>query len=178
MLLQLLDRYRDSLMASPRSRDHQFRPMDLATVRERLTLEALAQRQRSAAPWHAGPDANRYNGRLAPDLSTWLIDAASVAFRDLRGGKRLAISGQLYYPPSGYMGWHHNGNLPGRRIYCNWAADPDASYFCWLEGTRLVRDWDAAGWNFRTFVVGGEPPFWHAVYSETHRVSLGFRVVI
>jgi hypothetical protein len=87
-------------------------------------------------------------------------------------------SGHFWYPPGSYMGWHTNSRAPGVRIYVTNAEEPGRSFFRYRDPDmdRVVTAPDDR-WNVRVFRVGGEKPFWHAVYSETHRFSFGYMVL-
>jgi hypothetical protein len=56
--------------------------------------------------------------------------------------------------------------------------EPGRSFFRYRdpETDRVVTARDDR-WNVRVFRVGGEKPFWHAVYSNTHRFSFGYMLV-
>ena len=89
-------------------------------------------------------------------------------------------SGTYWYPKNGYMGWHTNENHSGQgRFYCNYAAENDKAFFRYQPaGTdEVVTSWDINGWTFRYFDLGDAPEtrLWHCVYSNTDRISLGFR---
>jgi hypothetical protein len=91
---------------------------------------------------------------------------------------KIVSSGHFWYPPGSYMGWHTNNRAPGVRIYVTHAEEPGRSFFRYREPDtgRLVTSPDDR-WNVRVFRVGGEKPFWHAVYSETHRFSFGYMLL-
>lgn len=85
------------------------------------------------------------------------------------------LSGQFEYPANGYMGWHTNSAAPGLRLYASLATG--RSGFKFLLGDKLVEDIDSIGWNLRAFSVGSENRLWHAVWAESPRLSIGFRVI-
>lgn len=92
----------------------------------------------------------------------------------------LAItSGKIWYPRNGYMGWHTNSNAEGLRLYCSYAHESDKSFFRFFnsKSKEVITSMDKKGWTFRLFKVDKNEPLWHSVYSETHRISLGFRLV-
>lgn len=97
-----------------------------------------------------------------------------VGSRD-HGG--LKVSGAFWYPKNGYMGWHTNLEAPGCRLYCSYAREPGRSFFRYREPeTNIIRtSWDRGGWQFRLFRIARQP-LWHTVYSETDRVSVGFKL--
>ena len=89
-------------------------------------------------------------------------------------------SGTYWYPKNGYMGWHTNENHTGQgRFYCNYAAENNKAFFRYQPaGTAdVITSWDIKGWTFRYFDLGDQPDtrLWHCVYSNTDRISLGFR---
>ena len=87
----------------------------------------------------------------------------------------LACSGHLWYPPGGYMGWHTNSGAPGWRMYLSYAEEPGKSFFRYRDPVthEIVTSWDDR-WSVRMFEIRADVPLWHAVYSDTHRVSVGY----
>lgn len=81
-------------------------------------------------------------------------------------------SGVGYYPPGGHYGWHTNSNNPGKRLYLVHVLDGGKSFFRWIENGEAKTSYDEQGWNARLFPV----PCWHCVYSDTERISIGFRM--
>ena len=92
-----------------------------------------------------------------------------------RNIKSMGISGRIWYPVNGYMGWHTNSNNKGYRIYCTFVKESEKSFFRFRdpETEEIVTSWDKQGWNFRIFKIG-EKPIWHSVFSETDRISIGY----
>ena len=90
----------------------------------------------------------------------------------------IGVTGHFWYPPGGYMGWHTNHRNPGWRVYVTYAEEPGRSFFRYRdpETDRVVTSVDDI-WNLRLFRVSPEVPLWHAVYSDTHRHSFGYRIV-
>lgn len=99
--------------------------------------------------------------------------------RALAADRRIEVvpSGHFWYPPGAYMGWHTNSEAPGIRIYVTHAEEPGRSFFRYREPAsgRVVTALDDR-WNVRLFRVSAQTPFWHAVYSDTNRFSLGYLV--
>jgi len=97
-----------------------------------------------------------------------------------KDGRHLSVfsSGRFWYPPEAYMGWHTNLRTPGWRVYFNYAEEPGKSFFRYRdpETGTVVTSWDKV-WNFRMFRITTEQPLWHAIYSETNRFSLGYRII-
>jgi hypothetical protein len=95
-----------------------------------------------------------------------LVTLISPVFPD----NKVGISGRIWYPINGYMGWHTNGNAPGYRMYASWSEEGGKSFFRYKKDNEILTSYDKKGWNYRLFKV----PFWHCVYSEINRISLGF----
>ena len=89
----------------------------------------------------------------------------------------VSCSGHLWYPPGGYMGWHTNSGAPGWRMYISYAEEPGKSFFRYRDPIThdIVTSWDDR-WNVRLFEIRADMPLWHAVYSDTHRFSVGYVV--
>lgn len=98
---------------------------------------------------------------------------------EARLGRRLYVinSGQFWYPPGSFMGWHTNQRAPGWRLYLTVASSPGKSFFRYRdpESGTIKTSWDR-GFDVRLFRVGDEQPLWHSVYSETDRFSFGFLI--
>jgi hypothetical protein len=92
----------------------------------------------------------------------------------------ISRSGFFYYPPGEGMRWHTNADTPYLRCYLNYSQNGD-SYFKYYdqETKKTVVDMDFPGWNIRHFHINNEKDnlFWHSVYSRTHRISVGFRII-
>lgn len=91
----------------------------------------------------------------------------------------IQLSGFFLYPKGGgYMGWHTNSGAACTRIYLTHVPEGDKSFFRYYCGGKYVTSWDKEGWNIRQFEVTEEDkdPLWHCVYSDTQRLSVGFRI--
>ncbi len=88
------------------------------------------------------------------------------------------VSGHFWYPPGGFMGWHTNLRKPGWRMYINYAEESGKSFFRYRDpDTKKIVTCMDQEWNFRLFKITLEKPFWHAVYSDTNRFSLGYAII-
>ena len=86
-------------------------------------------------------------------------------------------SGQFYYPPDGYCGWHTNHDQPVERLYISYTPEKNKSFFRYYEDGKIVTDLDDEVICIRRFKCPEkEPYFWHCVGSETDRISFGFRL--
>ena len=90
-------------------------------------------------------------------------------------GLRVTSSGHLWYPPGAYMGWHTNSKVPGWRVYVNYAEQEGRSFFRYRDpDTHEIVTLNDQQWNIRIFKIDRDKPLWHAVYSDTHRFSMGY----
>lgn len=96
---------------------------------------------------------------------------------DIGRGWGVSCSGHFWYPPGGYMGWHTNAGAPDWRLYISYAEEPDKSFFRYRDpdSLEIITAMDQ-GWAVRLFLVSRTKPMWHAIYSDTNRFSLGYRV--
>jgi hypothetical protein len=87
------------------------------------------------------------------------------------------VSGNFYYPPTGFMGWHTNSDAPCERVYITWTSERNKSFFRYKIGGEIITDFDDEGLTVRRFKVDSGPPYlWHCVGSECDRFSFGFRL--
>ncbi len=90
------------------------------------------------------------------------------------------VSGNFYYPPTGFMGWHTNCGDPCERFYITWASEDKKSFFRYYdyEKDEIITDYDNKGITVRQFNIPDRAPhLWHCVGSECDRLSIGFRVI-
>ena len=85
------------------------------------------------------------------------------------------ISGALFYPAGGFMGWHTNSNHPGTRIYISYSQQEGVNSFSYIENDEVVQSYDRAGFTVRKFEVNNSNLFWHRVDAPAKRFSLGFK---
>ena len=58
------------------------------------------------------------------------------------------------------------------------AEEPGHSFVRYLDpDTDEIVTCKEEAWNMRLFRVRGDRPFWHAVWSDTHRFSIGYRIL-
>ena len=100
----------------------------------------------------------------------WLVQSAFPK-------KRVQLSGDFYYPPTGFMGWHTNNDQPYDRVYINYASADKKSFFRYLKDGEVITDYDDKGITIREFDIPKPPDyFWHCVGSECDRYTFGFRI--
>ena len=89
----------------------------------------------------------------------------------------ISSSGHFWYPPGGFMGWHTNNDAPGWRFYISFADEPGKSYFRYRDPvTGTAHTLLDEQWDFRLFSIAPQRDFWHAIYSDSNRFSIGFRI--
>lgn len=152
-------------------------------MRRRVSEETLRELMAVGNRDRAGDDCSKSKIVLPKLTRAMLLINATAAFRQagwIRESDRLELSGHAIYAAGDYMGWHTNADMPGLRIYCNFAGDAAKSglhYFYPGQDDYRRTLYDDAGWNFRMFRTDYHTPFWHAVWSEAYRISVGFLVL-
>ena len=75
------------------------------------------------------------------------------------------------------MGWHTNYKMPEERVYITYASEQGKSFFRYLEGDKVITDYDDKGLTVRRFAVSSKRPyFWHCAGSDCDRFSFGYRL--
>ena len=121
---------------------------------------------------------NNIDGEIAGQRFVNDVERIRRTLKDKYKGE-VVVSGQFYYPPTGYMGWHTNCGDPCERFYITWASEDKKSFFRYYdyEKDEIITDYDDKGLTVRQFKVPESPPyFWHCVGSECDRFSVGFLV--
>jgi hypothetical protein len=92
----------------------------------------------------------------------------------------IILSGNFLYPKNGYMGWHTNADTPYLRCYITYSENGD-SYFKYRDPItkEIITDKDDLGWTLRYFKISNkiDELLWHCVYSNTTRISMGYRII-
>lgn len=109
-------------------------------------------------------------------IISWLEDEA------LPDWQYHSTSGKFFYPGNGgFMGWHTNADAPGMRVYLAYSQHEKGSLFRYYDRktNTVVDDYDDKGWTARAFLITQQPEdyYWHCVYAEKPRMSIGFRLV-
>jgi len=88
------------------------------------------------------------------------------------------LSGYYLYENQDSMAWHTNSDADGLRLYITYADQNNKSFFRYLnKHDKIITSYDFKGWQYRLFTVPEKKPhFWHCVYSECNRYSIGFRI--
>jgi hypothetical protein len=92
----------------------------------------------------------------------------------------IILSGNFLYPRNGFMGWHTNADTPYLRCYITYSESGD-SYFKYRNPItkQVITDKDNQGWTIRYFNISDKKDelLWHCVYSNTNRISMGYRII-
>ena len=89
----------------------------------------------------------------------------------------------LFYPPTGFVGWHTNHNNPTYQILFSWSETGDG-YFRYEDPKtkEIVTLHDKPGWNVRVHYFGSlsEPDdmLWHCAYTNCDRFSFAFQWIV
>lgn len=87
------------------------------------------------------------------------------------------LSGYYIYEKGQSMAWHTNSDADGHRLYISYSDTNDKSFFRYLNSNNeVVTSYDNIGWTYRLFEIPTDRKFWHCVYSECTRYSIGFRI--
>lgn len=142
----------------------------IVTHRELATAVPFNARNTADVLWSKTVAAQRR--RLDAAVRQWIGSMFA-------GGPHLVLSpaGHWWYPPGTYFGWHTNHGYPGWRFYLSHAEQEGRSFFRYRDplSGAVVTSPDSH-WDLRLFDISAERDFWHAIYSETHRFSIGWYV--
>ncbi len=109
-------------------------------------------------------------------LSDFLLDSIRRLFD--RDDLALQDTGFIIYPPGGHMGWHTNEKDPGWRLFANVVKEPGRSFFRYRDPVteKIVTAPDTKH-NLRATLIPVGAPVWHAIYSDTIRITMAYRVL-
>lgn len=137
----------------------------------RVSEECLAEIEKQGNREVATTDCSllKFNNISFPNVD----NAISMIFKGKI--KQFGVSGRIWYPQNGFMGWHTNSNNKGYRLYCVYAREEGKSFFRYKNPSdgKVITSWDKKGWNFRIFKID-EKILWHSIYSDTDRFSIGY----
>ncbi|GLX79301.1 hypothetical protein tinsulaeT_26410 [Thalassotalea insulae] len=107
-------------------------------------------------------------------LDIFTDDSGNIENQELT----IVSSGHFWYPQGAFMSWHTNSQVPGWRVYINYAEQENQSFFRYQDDDNNVITLNDKQWNLRIFKITEQQPLWHCVYSNTNRFSLGYMVKI
>jgi hypothetical protein len=93
------------------------------------------------------------------------------------GARHSALA--MYYPPGGYIGWHHNGNAPGYNLILtiNEQADGEFELYNMVDESFQTYP-DKDHWTGKVGYFGDvfkkEELCWHTARSRGHRLTMSF----
>lgn len=140
----------------------------------------------NSGPWHSGQPGHLYStdwtiSKLVKDDNNSVINITRL-FEKLALSlmcRRPALS--TLYPPGGYIGWHHNGDIPGRNILFSWSEKGDGVFRLYNNKLNNFEEYpDSPGWNikslkFYSHLESAETGYsWHAMRTNCFRLSFGF----
>lgn len=109
-------------------------------------------------------------GRVVEDMDRELLSWTGSRFNAVK----------MYYPKTGYMGWHHNANCPGYNILLSWSKD-GTGYFRYQDPItkEIVTMNDTPGWTCKVGYYGAwhetDRIYWHCANAEhEERLTLGY----
>ncbi len=151
-----------------------------------VSEELLSDIIESSGPWHSGKPGylksiDWTNGKLKEDKNNSIVNVIKI-FEKLGASvmcRRPAL--MTLYPPGGYIGWHHNGDIPGRNILFSWSEKGDGIFRLYNNKLNNWEDYhDSKGWNvkslkFYSHLEAKETGYsWHAMYTNCYRMSVAF----
>ena len=144
---------------------------------EKINEDAFLELYNKNEPQDSNNSKNLFKNELDEvGLNFWINDIEKILSKKY---KPITIRGSFYYPPTGYMGWHTNCNVPGQRIYITWASENKKSFFRYYDSEKneIVTDYDNKGITIRQFTIPESAPhFWHCIGSKCDRFSFGFMI--
>ena len=148
--------------------------------------EYLFELINSSGPWHSGmpgymKSKDWNEGYLHRDPDNTVITILKLI---KKLGKMLMCRRSTLitcYPPGGYIGWHHNGNVPGRNILFSWSETGDGVFRLYNNKLKNFEEYpDSPGWNvksmrFYSHLEAEETGYsWHSMSTNCLRFSIGF----
>ena len=86
-----------------------------------------------------------------------------------------------YKGPEAYLGWHTNiqSNVYAHSVFLTYVEKEGNSFFRYIdEHTKeIITAYDQPGWHMRSWPWDTKDPFWHCVYSDIDRISIGLQCV-
>lgn len=120
-------------------------------------------------------------GRLTYNHAKAHQSALAHKIRDIFG-EQGRLSGFFYYPPGGFKEWHTDYEDPLTdpekkwRVYILRTTKDNKSWFQYFDhASGSIRKIVDRNGYMNLFVLPESPPLWHAVFSNTHRWSVGIK---
>lgn len=103
------------------------------------------------------------------------IHHLDVALKNFVCSPKAAL--KMYYPPDGYIGWHHNANAHGYNILFTYSETGEGAFLYQHPITKeIVEMKDKKGWSAKVgcYDVHGGSPLWHAAYTKCNRLNWAY----
>lgn len=86
---------------------------------------------------------------------------------------------KMYYPPTGFIGWHNNGNAPGYNIVITYNSEGNGSFYSYdAKNDEIIEYKDKKGWSVKVGYFGHfkepEKIYWHSARTECDRLTLSY----
>ena len=112
------------------------------------------------------------------ETEVWGIvrDKCSHMFRS-----RQTCTALWYKGPEAFLGWHTNirSVKHAHSVFLTYVEEGGESFFRYISDNtnELITDYDKPGWYMRSWSWNTKNPFWHCVYSDIDRISIGLQCV-
>lgn len=124
---------------------------------------------------HLGSDLILGAERVHFDAIKRLVDGLGT---HMSANRNALIS---FYPPGGFIAWHHNADVPGRNILFTWSETGEGSfnYYNDVTGTD-VNIPDVPGWSAKSLYYFGHKNAkktgysWHSAETTCNRFTIAF----
>ena len=151
-----------------------------------ISNELLFELVNSSGPWHSGMPGYLNSddwgtGKILEDENETVIN--TLKLMEKIGSSVMSRRSVLMtlYPPGGYIGWHHNGNVPGRNLLFSWSETGDGLFRLYNNKLDNFEEYpDSPGWNvkslkFYSHIEAEETGYsWHAMATNCFRFSFSF----
>mgnify|MGYP000299936618 CR=1 FL=1 len=126
--------------------------------------------------WY-GFEFKYYNKELDKDVVKHIFNE-SMKLQEYLGLRTNTL--KMYYPPGGYIGWHHNGNAPGQNILFTYSATGDGSFKYYdYDSAQIISVPDKKGWSVKAgyypkYNNSSDKVFWHCAETNCPRITVAF----
>lgn len=115
--------------------------------------------------------------RLAPEEYRYKCQELDNELINYFGARNNAL--RAYYPPGGYIGWHHNGNAHGHNILLTCNPEGDGEFLQYdLNNDEIITHPDNKGWSAKVGYFGNvkepEKIYWHCARTRTPRITISY----
>jgi hypothetical protein len=161
----------------------------LSTISSNYSIsdELLFKLINSSGKWHSGDPVYLKmkeiggGGALIKDDNNYVLSCLDLLKKlgMILMCRRNSLS--ALYEPGGYIGWHHNGNIPGRNIIFSWSETGDGVFKLYndkLEKMEVYNDspgWSVKSLKFYSHLEAEKKGYsWHAMNTNCLRFTIAF----